>query len=63
MKSFMFKLSLFMIVFSLTIIATAVTAVVGDYFTSVCCGIVTILIVYLIKIASDEDKANIKAGE
>lgn len=63
MKSFTFKLSLFMIVFSLTIIATTVTAVVGDYFTSVCCGIATAIMMYIIKIASDEDKANIKAGE
>lgn len=63
MKPFMFKLSLFMIVFSLSIIATAVTAVVGDYFTSVCCGIATAIMMYIIKIASDEDKANVKAGE
>lgn len=63
MKSFGFKLSLLMIVFSMSIIATVINAVVGDYLTSVCCGIATVLIMYIIKIASDEDKANIKAGE
>lgn len=63
MKSFTFKLSLLMIVFTMSIIATAVTAIVGDYFTSVCCGISTVLMIYIIKITSDEDKANIKAGE
>lgn len=63
MKSFMFKLLLFVLVCPIAIAATAIAAIYGDYFMSVCCGIATILIVYLIKIASDEDKANIKAGE
>lgn len=63
MKPFIFKLSLFMIVFSLSIIATAVTAAVGDYLTAICCGINVIIMIYIIKIASDEDKANVKAGE
>lgn len=63
MKPFMFKLSLLMITFSLSIIATAVTALVGDYLTAICCGINVIIMMYIIKITSNEDKANIKAGE